>query len=396
MKRHNAGQVDYAYAVKKLKKLHQTNNPDKDLLRESYDRRNIGDGNQGSTNRDNGTSDSGDNKENQVESPFLFDLLDNNDNFNMDNMDVDTAETTANLSKGGGIGSSGSRCYVVRVRCKVRPLGCGMNFLTASTASKYATSEFVAIGQKAIGLNISTTGLNAVTYSDAAKPMVPNQWTIVDINKYLEKFYNDNNTEALQVVLRHMNAYCHILLPDVSNTFYSTLPNAIVSYRHNSYNTAVTLTNPKGQVKLGTLRYNFRPNHEYENIMTTQSDYAYGQSVKNLDCFSIDDSTPTKDNIQPQIHVVHMRVHHVCSEPWTKASSIQDEDAAPRIADVILCTDGSVGRSLSGNIANFIEINLSNDAISSNRARLRGRTSRKSSVRYDRSRDKASKRYSFC
>jgi len=78
-----------------------------------------------------------------------------------------------------------------------------MNFLTASTTSKYAISEFVAIGQK-----------NAVTYSDAAKPMVPNQWTIVDINKYLEKFYNDNNTEALQVVLRHMNAYCHILLPD--------------------------------------------------------------------------------------------------------------------------------------------------------------------------------------
>jgi hypothetical protein len=38
-----------------------------------------------------------------------------------------------------------------------------------------------------------------------------------------------------------------------------------------------------------------------------------------------------------------MRVHHVCSEPWTKSSSIQDEDTAPRIAGVTLCTDGSVG-----------------------------------------------------
>jgi len=62
-------------------------------------------------------------------------------------------------------------CVYAMLYINVRSLGCRMNFQTS--ASNWATSEFVAIRLKAIGLNKNTKRYNGTIDSTAGDPITP-------------------------------------------------------------------------------------------------------------------------------------------------------------------------------------------------------------------------------
>lgn len=100
------------------------------------------------------------------------------------------------------------RAVAVHCRARVRPLGCRMNFQTAATESRWATSEFVAIGQSAIGLNKQMPGENVKITPEAAKPMIPSTITPINTDDLHEKLYGDEEGRgAAQMVPRHLNIY---------------------------------------------------------------------------------------------------------------------------------------------------------------------------------------------
>lgn len=100
------------------------------------------------------------------------------------------------------------RAVAVHCNARVKPLGCRMNFQTSSTESKWATSEFVAIGQSAVGLNKSMPGINWRYNPDAAKPMIPTGIDGIVTNILHEKLYGDEQGRgAIQMVPRHLNLY---------------------------------------------------------------------------------------------------------------------------------------------------------------------------------------------
>ena len=311
-KRSHSGREDYIYASKKLKEIYRRDNPSGAswnefqklhfgaLLKEAREQRADGTGvhvdraGGKSTERDVGdaTTSSGVGEEGGEPVPGTSagnrdtDLLDNAaDNDAMAQMDVDSMETLANPSKGGGTSghSSGGRggggigivgiprnpksqyntrtytkhwvffsygfankvinqsdysklwCTplslipvdylplymdateylqlrgrVIAAHCRatVTPLGCRMNFQTSATESKWATSEFVAIGQSAIGLNTHISGKNRTYTPDASKAMIINDAAIPNIQNIESKLYGkDDNQGAIQLVPRHLNLY---------------------------------------------------------------------------------------------------------------------------------------------------------------------------------------------
>lgn len=337
----HSGKDDYAYATKKLKEIYRSSNPHNApwnefqklhfgaLLREAREQRADGTGVHAggvggkSTERNVGDSATSSGVGRQRTSPtpgtsygnFDTSLLDDStDNDAMAQMDVDTMETVANPSKGGGTSghSSGGRgggslgivgiprnpktpyntrtyrknwiffsygfankvikqtdytnlwCTplslipvdylplymdgteflqlrgrVVAVHCRatVTPLGCRMNFQTSATESKWATSEFVAIGQSAVGLNLAIPGKNRMYTPEANKPMVINSAGIPSIASLENKMYgNWDNQGAIQLVPRHLNLYwCGITASqatDANNTQFTHTGDAPAIDRH--------------------------------------------------------------------------------------------------------------------------------------------------------------------
>lgn len=100
------------------------------------------------------------------------------------------------------------RAIVTNANARVTPLGCRMNFQTSATESKWATSEFVAIGQSAVGLNLQMPGENVSYTPTAANPMVVNTLNPIDTTQLNEKLYGDEEGRgAAQMVPRHLNIY---------------------------------------------------------------------------------------------------------------------------------------------------------------------------------------------
>lgn len=100
------------------------------------------------------------------------------------------------------------RCIVQNVKVVVKPLGCRMNFETSGTKSKWATSEFVAIGQAAIGLNTCCIGKNREYTPKTDNPMVIESTKFPDVKAVFEKLYGGTDGRgAIQMVPRHLNMY---------------------------------------------------------------------------------------------------------------------------------------------------------------------------------------------
>lgn len=100
------------------------------------------------------------------------------------------------------------RSAVSSVRARVKPLGCRVNFQTSASVSSWATSEFVAIGQKAVGLNLCVPGRNRVYNPNATKPMDVTTSGPIVIDDLDEKLYGRNTfTGAISLVPRHLNLY---------------------------------------------------------------------------------------------------------------------------------------------------------------------------------------------
>lgn len=308
-KRRHGGQEDYAYAVKQLKNIYRDNNPDNvpwsefqklhfgSLLKEARDKRGYGTGvHSGASDRTNqrdtrGDADAAEAGPSNVQSDSHIPVDSVIDSFlagspsddAMAQMDVETMETLANPSKGGGTSSGRSggghgvgmivgiprnpktpyvtrtytknwiffsygfknsrisindvdywctplslipvdilpfymdpteftnltgRTVAVSCRAKVVPLGCRMNFQTSATDNKWATSEFVAIGQSAIGLNTVMPGKNRVYNPVATRPMEVESTTPPNIVSLDSKLYgNHDNAGAINLVPRHLNLY---------------------------------------------------------------------------------------------------------------------------------------------------------------------------------------------
>lgn len=114
------------------------------------------------------------------------------------------------------------RCVAVEARVSVMPLGCRMNFQVNSTTSGWATSEFVAIGQSVIGLNMAMPILNRKYTPNSTKPMVVESTVELDRDDIEEKLYGGSltgnfdgvkGTGMAQMVPRHLNAYACLVQP---------------------------------------------------------------------------------------------------------------------------------------------------------------------------------------
>lgn len=112
------------------------------------------------------------------------------------------------------------RAVAIDCKCRVSPWGCRMNFQTNATNSKWATSEFVAIGQAAVGLNNSMPGENRMYVGNAVNPMIVETINTIDTNVLHEKLYGDTyGVGAAQMVPRHLNLYWtpKVALPTANN-----------------------------------------------------------------------------------------------------------------------------------------------------------------------------------
>lgn len=120
------------------------------------------------------------------------------------------------------------RAIAVHAGATVRPLGCRMNFQTSATESKWATSEFVAIGQSAIGLNLAMPAENLTYTPTAANPMIPSAINPISTTDLHEKLYGDDQGRgAISLVPRHLNIYFSpaVALP---------LAGGVVRFTHNN------------------------------------------------------------------------------------------------------------------------------------------------------------------
>nr|QTE03993.1 MAG: capsid protein [Motacilla cinerea parvoviridae sp.] len=112
------------------------------------------------------------------------------------------------------------RVVAVESRANVRPLGCRMNFQVNSTTSGWATSEFVAIGQSSIGLNLAMPIINRQYTPNGTKPMEVDSSTYLDMAKLDEKLYGgqQNTGQGMaQMVPRHLNMYATLITPTNDN-----------------------------------------------------------------------------------------------------------------------------------------------------------------------------------
>lgn len=310
------GKNDYAYAIKRLGQIYQQHKKDNPttttnwrefqklhfggLMKEARGKRGYGQsagagGDQGNTKRSrddavagpSGVSQRGNSRTGQAELTDsdwddMLRTIDDNSGTTMGGTDVDSMETLANPSKGGGVSGhshrgSGTnmivtipvtpkteyytkiyrknwiffsygfthtkyefannnfyttplalvpvdllalymdgaefsclngRAVAVNANCRVRPLGCRMNFQTSATESKWATSEFVAIGQSGIGLNKQMPGENLKYVPNANNPMIVNTGEPIKTQDIHEKLYGDVDGRGMaQLVPRHLNIY---------------------------------------------------------------------------------------------------------------------------------------------------------------------------------------------
>ncbi|XP_012521507.1 uncharacterized protein LOC105827867 isoform X2 [Monomorium pharaonis] len=322
MSKHHAGQSDYAYAQKRLSEIYkEEKQKNKDLswwefqklhgaalMKEAQQQRlangssnrivsttNLKRNAESNTNTDTSEKRSRTHDTTQPSTSNTSDIdLDNNSiNSSNSNMDIDSMETIANPSKGGGVtsGASGSggkggtssgaingpvmiyknpatpyitRTYrknwiifsygfahsllkgednymfttplalipvdylpfyvnnaefllmygknvAVHCRARVKPLGCRMNFQTSATDSKWATSEFVAIGQSAVGLNLCIPGKNRKYTPKSKNPMEVESTSYPSMTDLGEKMYGGFPVGTWQgaanCVPRHLNLY---------------------------------------------------------------------------------------------------------------------------------------------------------------------------------------------
>lgn len=113
---------------------------------------------------------------------------------------VDQAEFQGNFAQGLNV--------AVCARANVKTLGCRMNFQTAATKSQWATSEFVAIGQTAVGINLAMDGMNYKYTPSADKPMIIETHNNLNMDDFHEKLYGKDTWQgAISLVPRHLNAY---------------------------------------------------------------------------------------------------------------------------------------------------------------------------------------------
>lgn len=100
------------------------------------------------------------------------------------------------------------KSVVTEVRARVKPLGCRVNFQTSASTTTWATSEFVAIGQRAIGLNLTVPGRNRIYTPNTNKPMEIETQGPLDNDTLLKKLYGKDSWDgAISLVPRHLNMY---------------------------------------------------------------------------------------------------------------------------------------------------------------------------------------------
>lgn len=108
-----------------------------------------------------------------------------------------------------------SRC--VEARVTVVPQGLRATFDTGTTLSGQATSEHVAFGCHAIGLNHKMYTRGCKYTASAEKPMIPTDITDVVLSDIMDKYYgrkfnkDERNIPMILGVPRHTDAYCALL-----------------------------------------------------------------------------------------------------------------------------------------------------------------------------------------
>lgn len=266
------------------------------------------------------------------------------------------------------------RSVAVMCKARVKPLGCRMNFQTAQTSSKWATSEFVAIGQSAVGLNLCITGRNRKYNPKASDPMIIESATYPTMSEVEDKLYGkESGTGAISLVPRHLNMYWASLTAKKINTAttfrHSNGPPKLDQYVNRFLiNTCIgeNIVNYSYAPKNGVIvdsylcdfnndKYNFRtsaravettikpkliqpnpPNppvpaegflqmelHEYDNIVNWQNTFNSSilQTIELNNEYSWDHGH-TQAVVQPQVHVGLTAVPAI--NPGTEATDFQN------------------------------------------------------------------------
>nr|QKE54881.1 MAG: capsid protein [Parvoviridae sp.] len=118
------------------------------------------------------------------------------------------------------------RAVVVEVRATVVPLGCRMNFQVNATKAGWATSEFVAIGQSTVGLNLAMPLENRSYTPDSTKPMQPIASSEISTTTLDDKLYGGRNgTGMAQMIPRHLNIYATPIIASSDNSETGNLVN---------------------------------------------------------------------------------------------------------------------------------------------------------------------------
>lgn len=108
-------------------------------------------------------------------------------------------------------------CKVDEVWCTVTPIGTRTAFDTGSTLSGTATSEYIPIGLKYIGLNLDFYGDNHKFDTATEKPMKPTGVNTLSTTDMIKKYYEDVASHAMCVPRSISEYFCHRIN-------YSTIP----------------------------------------------------------------------------------------------------------------------------------------------------------------------------
>lgn len=184
----------------------------------------------------------------------------------------------------------GGRAVATHARCNVRPLGCRMNFQTGASDSKWATSEFVAIGQVAIGLNLAMPGTNNRYTFDNNNQMRVTSIQKLDPAVLGDKLYggiSNSNEKSLGMtcmIPRHWNSYwTPIVASTAGNAFKHTNGSPDFDRHIDRYlvNTCVgqSIVNYSYQIKDGVIFDNYFSDM-YNDMQGAHNEFRFQHNVK--------------------------------------------------------------------------------------------------------------------
>lgn len=257
---------------------------------------------------------------------------------------MDPAEFSALASSG--------RVVAVNCRAGIRTLGCRMNFQTGASESKWATSEFVAIGQTAIGINLCMPGYNKAYTFNATSQMKVDSVSNPTYTNLDDKLYGGRTGGgSAQCIPRHMNMYWVPVTADnntaatgwfghsngapkidqyverflvntavgqplinyeykpkngvIVDTYLCDYNNHTQKYRatSNSLITKFAVTEPTNATE-GQLLLKYLTSEQESDVNDWKNQFtsSYWQNIEHHDCYDMDRGHVTR-NVQPQVHV---------------------------------------------------------------------------------------------